>query len=75
MVDDVQELAEILQERGNIPPKRARVVALVDAGYSYREVAEILGMENPDEVSTHVKRYRDEDLEHAKWLVENGADI
>ncbi len=66
VVDDFQELAEQLQGKGNIPPKRARVVSPVDVGFSYREVADIPVIEKPDEVSTHVKRYRYGDLKHAK---------
>lgn len=72
--DDWQELATTLHERGRIPPKRAKVVALVLSGHTHRETADILDMKHRSQVSTHVKRYR-ADRDKARWLIEQGPEL
>ncbi len=73
-----QARADELHAHG-IPERRAAVVAMVEAGLTYREIAAELGFgsDNDDEsqVATHVKLYRTEDLPNARWLAENGPEI
>jgi len=67
--------AQELRERGDLPERRAEVIALVEAGYSHSEVAETLGLGNRSNVAVHVRLYREQDLAAAEWLVAHGPDI
>lgn len=69
------ELAERLVEHG-VPEKRARVVALVAAGHSYREIADRddVGVSVPGGVANYVADYRQQ-LEEAVWLAEHGPEL
>jgi hypothetical protein len=71
---DWRGLADRLYDHG-VPRKRARVVALIHCGRTHSQVADELGMSNRNEVSTHVRRYRTEDLPNARWLAENAPEI
>jgi len=69
-----QERAEELHEKGDVAQKQAKVVALLETGKTHRGVKEELGLEDRSEVSTHVRRYR-EDREEVKWLAEHGPEV
>jgi DNA-binding transcriptional ArsR family regulator len=72
---DWKQTAERLQEKGNVPKRRAQVVALRDAGRSLSEIRDELGLSNRSNVSVHLKRYREDDLAAAEWLVEEGPTV
>jgi DNA-binding NarL/FixJ family response regulator len=73
--DDWQRLAQRLQDHGDVPERRAEVVALVAAGRTHAEVADELGLEHRSNVAQHVKRYRMQDRAAAVWLAEHGPEI
>ena len=73
--DDWRALAVDLWTEGGLPAKRARVVALVATGHTHAETAERLNLNSRSEVSTHVARYRDDDLPDARWLAEHGPEL
>ena len=73
--DDWQALAQRLQDHGDVPERRAEVVALVAAGRTHAEVADELGLEHRSNVAQHVKRYRTQDRAAAVWLAEHGPEI
>lgn len=66
-LDNWQERADELNERGGVPPRRAQVVALKEAGLRQREIAERLGL-TEGSVSGHVSSYEDQ-REQSKWLL------
>ncbi len=63
--------AEALQNRGGLPAKRAKVVALREQGLTYAEIAEELGGVADQTVQGHIESARD-DIAAAQWLTENG---
>lgn len=68
-----QDRAAELQAHG-IPERRAQVVALIEAGHTHTETAEILEMNNRSTVSVHVAEYRDQHAD-IEWLAEHAPDI
>lgn len=72
---DWVERARELHEEGGVPERRAEVVALIEAGCSHTQAAEILGLNNRSNVASHLRDYREEDLPQAKWLAENGPEV
>ena len=73
--NDWRARADDLQRRGGVPEKRAKVIALVEAGRTHAEVADELGLKSRGEVGTHVQRYRQQDKSRADWLSEHGPDL
>jgi len=72
------ELAELLHKKGGVPEKRAKAVALVYSGYTYDDAADELGIEaksRRSQIAQHVKRYREQDLTEAQWLVNEGPEV
>lgn len=61
--------AEQLEKHG-VPPRRAEVVALIEAGKTHSEVKEILGLNYRSNVGTHIGKYADQ-WENLEWLLEN----
>lgn len=70
-----QERAAELHEQGGIPKRRAKVVALVEAGRTHSEVADTLDMNDRSNVGSLLHLYREEDLSEADWLSANGPRI
>jgi len=65
--------ASQLQSHG-VPERRAKIVALIEAGYTYSEVADKLGVESKGSVGNQVKEFR-QSVADAMWLVDNTPDI
>lgn len=70
---DWRERAAELHERGGVPKRRAEVVALREAGKTYAEIVDATEINYTSNVSQHLDAYR-EQLEEARWLVENAPD-
>lgn len=68
-----QERADKLHEDGGVPERRAQVVALREQGRTYSEICDELGINHTSNISRHLDIYR-EQLEQARWVVENGPD-
>ena len=73
--NDWRARADDLHRRGGVPKKRAKAVALVEAGRTHAEVADELDLKSRGEVGTHVQRYRETDKSRADWLSEHGPEI
>lgn len=69
-----EDRAAELQEKGGVPKRQAEAVALLEEGCTHQEVTDELGLEKRSEVSTHVRRYRDNRGE-VEWLASFGPDI
>jgi len=69
-----EERAEELHEKGGVAQKQAKVVALIETGRTHQEVKDELGLDKRSEVSTHVRRYRD-NRDEIEWLANFGPDI
>lgn len=69
-----EERAEELHEKGGVAQKQAKVVALIETGRTHQEVKDELGLDKRSEVSTHVRRYRD-NRDEGEWLANFGPDI
>lgn len=69
-----EERAAELHEKGNVAKRQAQVVALIETGRTHQEVKDELGLDNRSEVSTHVRRYR-ENRDEVEWLADFGPDI
>ncbi len=69
-----QARARDLHEHGGVPETRAKAIALVETDRGLQEAGDVLGMDRRN-VHTHVERYRNQDLEPARWLAENGPDL
>jgi len=69
-----EERAEELHEKGGVAQKQAKVVALIETGRTHQEVKDELGLDKRSEVSTHVRRYRD-NRDEVEWLAEHGPEI
>lgn len=72
--EDWEERASELHDHG-IPKERAKAVALIEAGNTFEETKEVLGLASKGAVSNHISRYRKEDLPNAKWIAENAPDV
>ena len=68
------ERAEEVHKKGGVAKKQAQVVALIEAGRTHQEVKDELDLDNRSEVSTHVRRYRD-NRDEVEWLANFGPDI
>lgn len=75
--DEWEAQAAALQDHG-IPPQRANVVALRDAGHTFSEIAAELEFgadgEDRSQVSYHLDAYR-EQRHDAEWLVKHAPDL
>jgi len=69
-----EERAEELHEKGGVAQKQAKVVALIETGRTHQEVKDELGLDNRSEVSTHVRRYRN-NRDEVDWLADHGPEI
>jgi hypothetical protein len=70
---DWRDVADELYGSGDVPERRAEVVALVDAGRTHQEIADKLGIERQN-VSKHVARYRDQRAA-SDWLLSEAPQI
>lgn len=70
---DWQQRAEELHEKGGVPERRAEIAALREQGRTYQEIVDATDINYTSNVSQHLDAYR-EQLEEARWLVENGPD-
>lgn len=68
-----QDRAAELQGHG-ISERPAQVAALIEAGYTLSETAEILNMTHRSTVSVHVAEYR-EQLYDIEWLAAHAPEI
>lgn len=66
----VRNRATDLSEKGGLPERNAEVIALVEAGHSYREIEDLIGIDKST-IADHVSNYRDR-LDGSEWLVDNG---
>lgn len=72
--DAWKERARDLQENGGIHEQRAKVVALRERGYSYGEIAAILGLSSRGALHNQVREFRGA-VDEAKWLAENAPEF
>lgn len=71
--DDWKAVRESLVNHG-IPERRAEIAARVDAGQTYREVAEKMNVDSHGSIGNQVEEYR-QDIDDADWLHENAPKI
>lgn len=69
-----EDRARELHERGGVAKRQAQVVALIETGCTHQEVKDELGLDSRGEVSTHVRRYRN-NRDEADWLAAFGPEI
>lgn len=70
----LEERAKELHEKVDVARKQGKVVALIETGQTHPEVKEQLGLDKRSEVSTQVRRYRD-NRDEVELLADHGAEI
>lgn len=72
-IDDWKAVKESLINHG-IPERRAEVAARVDAGQTYREIAEKMDVDSHGSIGNQVDEYR-QDIDNVYWLHQNAPEI
>lgn len=73
-VDGWRARAQRLHQYGGVPRQRAKAVALVEAGWTYADIVDRIGMGSKGNVGDTVNAYRNE-RRKAEWLLDNSDEI